>query len=39
MNLKIKDEYASILLTKNDVIEFTEEEYNNAVQRLRNKEV
>ncbi len=31
MNLKIKDEYASILFTKNDVIEFTEEEYNNAI--------
>lgn len=36
---KVKDEYASILLTKDDVTEFTEEEYNNAVQRLRNKEV
>lgn len=29
MNLKVKDKYASILLTKDDVIEFTEEEYNN----------
>ena len=36
---KVKDEYVSILLTKDDVTEFTEEEYNNAIQRLRNKEV
>lgn len=39
MNLKVKDEYVSILFAKDDVTEFTEEEYNNAIQRLRNKEV
>lgn len=36
---EVKDEYVLTLLIKDDVTEFTEEEYNNAVQRLRNKEV